>query len=174
MTVVYDGLFTMMLTRQYDRHISQLLNDGTSNGASDSIQQSTISSESLGQEFQGQDHLLHGQISQEVAGATYLGIIINNGLSWGYHIGRATKRASYSLPLLGSNLKSCPIELKTMLSCTSLLHSGFDFCETDPHGILISSMIDNKLKTIQRAACYVANNSTKMQQLMSKRLNELD
>lgn len=55
---------------------------------------------------------IHGISLEEVPTAKYLGININNKLSWNDHISAVTKKANSTLGLLQRNFNSCPKSIK--------------------------------------------------------------
>ena len=57
-------------------------------------------------------YTIHGQVLHETNRAKYLGVTINNTLSWNSHIDIMTKKANNTTAFLRRNLSSCPADVK--------------------------------------------------------------
>ena len=66
---------------------------------------------------------------QTVDHAKYLGVIIDNHLSWSKHISQITKKALSVKAFLQWNFNSCPIPVKAKLY-TTLVRPILEFCST--------------------------------------------
>ena len=55
---------------------------------------------------------IHGQTLNETSKAKYLGVHIDNTLSWNSHIDTVTKKANQTTAFLRRNLSSCPKDVK--------------------------------------------------------------
>ena len=53
-------------------------------------------------------YTIHGQVLHETNRAKYLGVTIDNTLSWNSHIDIMTKKANNTTAFLRRNLSSCP------------------------------------------------------------------
>ena len=71
-------------------------------------------------------YTIHGQVLHETNRAKYVGVSIDNTLSWNSHIDIMTKKANNTTAFLRRNLSSCPADVKSasdvfnqiVLSCT--------------------------------------------------------
>ncbi len=98
---------------------------------------------------------LCGEVLQEESEAKYLGITINNTLSWSSHVGVVAKKASNTLNFARRNLKYCPKDSKQM-AYFSLVRSTMDYSAAvwDPH----LKKDQHKLEMVnRRAARFVMN-----------------
>ena len=57
-------------------------------------------------------YTIHGQVLHETNRAKYLGVTINNTLSWNSHIDIMIKKANNTTAFLRRNLSSCPADVK--------------------------------------------------------------
>ena len=57
-------------------------------------------------------YTIHGQVLHETNRAKYLGVTIDNTLSWNSHIDIMTKKANNTTAFLRRNLSSCPADVK--------------------------------------------------------------
>ena len=72
---------------------------------------------------------IHGQQLQETNKAKYLGVTIDNKLTWGPHINAMTKKANNTTACLGRNIASCPRNIKE-LSYKSLVRPQVEYAST--------------------------------------------
>ena len=86
-------------------------------------------------------YTIHGQQLQETNQAKYLGVTIDNKLTWGPHINAMTKKAKNTTAFLGRNIASCPRNIKE-LSYKSLVRPQVEYAST---------VLDNSNKTHQAA-----------------------
>jgi hypothetical protein len=56
---------------------------------------------------------IHGQVLHETNRAKYLGVTIDNTLSWNSHIDIMTKKSNNTTAFLRRNLSSCPADVKS-------------------------------------------------------------
>ena len=90
---------------------------------------------------------------------TYLGVGINNGLSWANHIQNTTSKANLILGLLRRNLYSCSSEVKAR-AYKRLVRPHFEYCASvwNPH----HKEHKLQLEGVQRrSARFVLNNNTR-------------
>ena len=73
---------------------------------------------------------IHGQTLNETSKAKYLGVTIDNTLSWNSHIYTVTKKASQTTTFLRRNLSSCPkdVKAKCYMSTTWICFDGMGPC----------------------------------------------
>ena len=90
-----------------------------------------------------------GQVLQHTTSQPYLGVNLDNKLSWGNHVDNTVAKASRTLGFLRRNLWFCPKEVKT-LAYTTLVRPRLEYatCAWDPYKI---TQI-NKLERVQRKA----------------------
>ena len=103
-------------------------------------------------EFQ---YCIQGDIIREVQNARYLGITINNKLSWSNHVHNVTSKANSVIGFLRRNFHQCPIQTKSALY-SSLVRPILEYAVTvwAPHH---QSDI-HRLEAVQRrAATFVMN-----------------
>ena len=84
---------------------------------------------------------IHGHTLQETNKAKYLGVTIDNKLSWGPHINIMTKKANNTTAFLKRNIASCPKNIRE-LSYKSLVRPQVEYAST---------VWDNSNKTHQAA-----------------------
>jgi hypothetical protein len=58
-------------------------------------------------------YTIHGQVLHETNRAKYIGVTIDNTLSWNSHIDIMTKKANNTTAFLRRNLSSCPADVKS-------------------------------------------------------------
>ena len=77
---------------------------------------------------------IHGHILKETTQAKYLGVTINNKLSWNSHVDQVTKRANQTTAFLRRNLSSCSKDVKAKCYKT-LVRPQLEYAATtwDPH-----------------------------------------
>ena len=100
-------------------------------------------------------YLLHGHQLEECTDSKYLGVNINNNLSWGQHCANIAAKGNRSLGMLRRNLRTTNINLKSV-AYKGLVRSGLEYASTvwDPH----QCKDINKVESVQRrAARYVCN-----------------
>ena len=56
--------------------------------------------------------MIHGQVLKETTKAKYLGVTIDETLSWNSHLDMVTKRANQTISFLQKNLSTCPKDIK--------------------------------------------------------------
>lgn len=90
---------------------------------------------------------LNNHLLQQVPSSPYLGVQINDTLTWSEHVEQIAKRASSSLGLLRRNLRFCPINSRK-LAYVSLVRSIMEYSSVvwDPH---FQKDID-RLEAVQR------------------------
>ena len=77
---------------------------------------------------------LKGTVLAEEATSKYLGVDLQNNLSWNQHANRVTKRANSMLGFLHRNLRKASEETKAQ-AYMSMVRSNIDYCSTvwNPH-----------------------------------------
>ena len=74
-------------------------------------------------------YIIHGQQLKETAQAKYLGVTIDNKLSWNSHVDLVTKRANQTTAFLHRNLSTCSRDVKSKY-CKSLVRPQLDYAST--------------------------------------------
>ena len=59
-------------------------------------------------------YTIHGQQLRETNKAKYLGVTVDNKLTWGPHINAMTKKANNTTACLGRNIAGCPRNIKEL------------------------------------------------------------
>ena len=98
---------------------------------------------------------LHGHILEPETNSKYLGVTINNKLSWTKHIDNITKKANGSIAFLRRNLQISQKHIKTK-AYTTLVRPQIEYAAAiwDPH----YKITVQRVKMVQRrAARYVCN-----------------
>ena len=103
----------------------------------------------------GVTHIQH-HIIKEVPHAKYLGVIIDQHLTWNEHISYITSKANKVKCFLQRNLKPCPITVKT--TCyNSLIRSILDYAS-----VIWSPYTQKNIQAVEsvqrRSARFVTNN----------------
>ena len=101
---------------------------------------------------------IHNTPLQATKSAKYLGVTIDDSLSWDPHIKSTYQKASFTLSFLERNLKKCPPHIKAQCY-NSLVHPILDYgsCVWDPH---LVTQIQKLEKIHKRAARFVTGNHT--------------
>jgi len=100
------------------------------------------------------------EILQSVSNHTYLGVELNNKLSWANHIKNVTSRANQILGLLRRNLYSCTPAVKAVAYKT-LVRPRLEYCASiwDPY----HNDYSTQLEAVQRrSARFVLKNNARM------------
>ena len=92
---------------------------------------------------------IHGSVLQVVKGGKYLGVTINEKMSWNTHASTTAKKANNSLAFLRRNLASCPQNIKAQCYQT-LVRPILDYASSswDPH----TKANVTQLEAVQRRA----------------------
>ena len=111
-----------------------------------------------------------GQILQHTTSQPYLGVTLDNKLSWGNHVDNTVAKASRTLGFLRRNLWFCPKEVKT-LAYTTLVRPQLEYatCAWDPYKI---TQI-NKLERVQRKAARFCLGNYERRSSVNQMLKEL-
>ena len=72
---------------------------------------------------------LKGTVLAEEATSKYLGVDLQNNLSWNQHVSRVTKKANRILRFLRRNLRKASEETKAQ-AYMSMVRSNIDYCST--------------------------------------------
>ena len=99
---------------------------------------------------------IHGYDIESTANAKYLGVTINNKLSWNNHISNISNKANGSLNFLNRNFKTCNTKTKEKLY-TTYVRPSLEFSSSvwDPH----TDINIGQLERVQRrAARFVTGN----------------
>ena len=77
---------------------------------------------------------LKDRVLAEEATSKYLGVDLQNNLSWNQHVSRVTKKANSMLGFLHRNLRKASKETKAQ-AYMSMVRSNIDYCSTvcNPH-----------------------------------------
>ena len=97
---------------------------------------------------------IHGQTLNETSKAKYLGVTIDNTLSWNSHIDTVTKKANQTTAFLRRNLSSCPKDVKAKCYM-SIVRPQLEYALMVWDPVTKSSMA--KVESVQRHAarfCY--------------------
>ena len=99
---------------------------------------------------------IHNTDISITSNAKYLGVTINNKLSWNRHISIICGKANSTLNFLHRNFKSCSPKVKDKLYCT-YVRPALEYCSSvwDPH----TDLNINKLEGVQRRAARFVNNN---------------
>jgi hypothetical protein len=99
---------------------------------------------------------LHGRVLESVPTAKYLGVTINNNLTWGNHVSNICTKANKTIGFLKRNLNISAPSIKEHAYKT-LVRPQVEYACTvwDPH---LQKDIDKVEKVQRRAARYVSNN----------------
>ena len=91
--------------------------------------------------------------------AKYLGVTLDDSLSWDPHINSIYQKASFTLSFLERNLQKCPPHIKAQCY-NSLVRPILEYgcCAWDPH---LVTQIDKLEKINKRAARFVTGNHTR-------------
>ena len=95
------------------------------------------------------EYTLHGVVLTTVITAKYLGVNINNKLSWNNHTDTITKRATQSLNFVRRNFSSCPASIREQCYM-SLVRPQLEYAST----VWDNSIKRNvtKIESVQRSA----------------------
>ena len=100
-------------------------------------------------------YTIHGELLETVDSTKYLGVHLQNNLSWNTHVKEITRKANRTCSFLYRNLKKCPKETKE-LAYRSLVRPILEYASPvwDPH----TQCNINDIESVQRrAARFVSN-----------------
>ena len=113
---------------------------------------------------------IHGQTSNETSKAKYIGVTIDNTLSWNSHIDIVTKRSNQTTAFLRRNLSSCPKDVKA--NCyTSIVRSQLEYASTVWTPVTKSNIA--KVESVQRRAARFCYNDYHRTSSVTSMLQEL-
>ena len=114
---------------------------------------------------------INGRQIEVTASHTYLGIGINNKLSWAEHISNTVSKANKVLVLLHHNLNSCSPFVKET-AYKSLVRPKLEYCSSiwDPY----HQEYKNKLESVQRRAARFVCKDIRRQSHVSDMLRDLN
>ena len=101
------------------------------------------------------DYKIHGKTLKNVENTKYLGLTIDQKLSWNSHIDKISKKANATRSFLQRNTKMCPRHIKEKCY-TTYVRPSLEYASSvwDPH----TAKSINKLESVQRrAARYVCS-----------------
>ena len=109
-------------------------------------------------------------VLQTVSNHTYLGVEINNKLSWSNHVLHVTSRANQILGLLRRTLYSCSPKVKN-ISYKALVRPRLEYCASvwDPH----QKEYINKLEGVQRRAARFVSQNNKPRDSVTEMISHL-
>ena len=99
-------------------------------------------------------YTIHGHTLEEVSSAKYLGVTLQNNLSWNFHVDTIAKKAKNTRAFLQRSLQQCPKKTKE-LCYTTLVHPIMEYASVvwDP----FTEENIRKLEMVQRRALVYAD-----------------
>ena len=97
---------------------------------------------------------IHGKTFNETSKPKYLGVTINNTMSWSSHIDTVTKKANQTIAFLRRNLSSCPKDVKAKCY-KSIVRPQLEYASTVWDPVTKSNIA--KVESVQRRSarfCY--------------------
>ena len=115
-------------------------------------------------------YTIHGQVLHETNRAKYLGVTIDNTLSWSSHIDIMTKKANNTTAFLRRNLSSCPADVKSTCYKT-LVRPQLEYAATvwDPW----TQTNISKIEAVQRRAAHFTLGDYRRTSSVSSMLHQL-
>ena len=113
------------------------------------------------------DYTVHNEKLKRTQKAEYLGLTLDEKLSWNSHIDKICGRANSKINFLKRNISNCPKEIKE--KCYNVfVRPMLEYCATvwDPH----TQQNINKLEQIQKRACRFVNNKYDKEESISNML----
>ena len=113
---------------------------------------------------------IHGHTLKETTQAKYLGVTIDNKLSWNSHVNQMTKRANQTTAFLRRNLSSCSKDVKAQCY-KSLVRPQLEYAATtwDPYTKTNSA----KVEAVQRRAARFCFNDYRQTSSVSSMMQDL-
>ena len=113
---------------------------------------------------------IHGHTLKETTQAKYLGVTIDNKLSWNSHVDQVTKRANQTTAFLRRNLSSCSKDVKAQCY-KSLVRPQLEYAATtwDPYTKTNSA----KVEAVQRRAARFCFNDYRQTSSVSSMMQDL-
>ena len=101
------------------------------------------------------NYKLHGQTLETVNSSKYLGVKINNSLTWSEHVANISAKGKQKVGFLGRNFKECTPKTKAT-TYTTMVRPALDYAATvwDPH----LEKDKTQLEQVQRQAARYVNN----------------
>ena len=114
---------------------------------------------------------MNDSLLETVDSHTYLGVEINNKLSWAEHISKTTSKANSVLGLLRRNLYSCSSKVKET-AYTTLVRPKLEYCSSiwDPY----HQEHKNRLEAVQRRAARFVCNDHRRKSSVSSMIADLN
>ena len=116
------------------------------------------------------NYTIHGSVLQAVKGGKYLGVTIDEKMSWNSHVSTTAKKATNSLAFLRRNLSSCPQTI-TAQCYQTLVRPILEYASTswDPH----TKTNITQLEAVQRRAARFATGDYKTTSSTSQMIADL-
>ena len=102
------------------------------------------------------NYLLYIQVLKVTKGSKYIGVTINNDLSWENHTRNITAKANLTIDFLRRNKHACPKEVKEV-AYTTLMRLSIEYASA-VWGLFNKNQISQLEYVQRRAARFVSNN----------------
>ena len=111
------------------------------------------------------NYTIHGETLEKVPKADYLGVTLDNKMSWDDHVDKVCRNANNKLSFLRRNLSTCPKDVKEKCYKT-YVRPILEYAATvwDPK----TKKCNDKIESVQRRACrFVSNNYSRTESVSS-------